>query len=227
MPEDNASSDRLDKSYNDLPVYRMGEVYLNYAEALAELGALTQPDLDKSVNLLRKRAGMPDMKLDEANAQPDWYLASAEYGYPNVSGPNKGIILEIRRERMVELAQESFRWADLDRWKAGKCIEQVFHGPYFPGTGEYDLDGDGKLDLCIYTGNKPSSKATYIMQLDKEIFLSEGTKGYYEPYHSWAHQFDEARDYYFPIPLNDITLNNNLTQNPGWDDIDRNGSSSN
>ena len=36
MPEDNASSDRLDKSYNDLPVYRMGEVYLNYAEAMAE-----------------------------------------------------------------------------------------------------------------------------------------------------------------------------------------------
>ena len=227
MPEDNASSDRLDKSYNDLPVYRMGEVYLNYAEAMAELGTLTQADLDKSVNLLRKRVGMPDLKLADANSKPDWYLASAEYGYPNVSGPNKGIILEIRRERMVELAQESFRWADLDRWKAGKCIEQVFHGPYFPGTGEYDLDGDGKLDLCIYSGNKPSSTATYIMQLDKEIFLSEGTKGYYEPYHSWAHQFDEARDYYFPIPLNDITLNNNLTQNPGWDDIDRSGSSSN
>ncbi len=227
MPEDNASSDRLDKSYNDLPVYRMGEVYLNYAEAMAELGTLTQADLDKSVNLLRKRVGMPDLKLADANSKPDWYLASAEYGFPNVSGSNKGVILEIRRERMVELAQESFRWADLDRWKAGKCIEQVFHGPYFPGTGEYDLDGDGKLDLCIYTGNKPSSKATYIMQLDKEIFLSEGTKGYYEPYHSWAHQYDEARDYYFPIPLNDITLNNNLTQNPGWDDIDRNGSSSN
>ena len=227
MPEDNASSDRLDKSYNDLPVYRMGEVYLNYAEAMAELGTLTQADLDKSVNLLRKRVGMPDLKLADANSKPDWYLASAEYGFPNVSGSNKGVILEIRRERMVELAQESFRWADLDRWKAGKCIEQVFHGPYFPGTGEYDLDGDGKLDLCIYSGNKPSSKATYIMQLDKEIFLSEGTKGYYEPYHSWAHQFDEARDYYFPIPLNDITLNNNLTQNPGWDDIDRNGSSSN
>ncbi len=227
MPEDNASSDRLDKSYNDLPVYRMGEVYLNYAEAMAELGTLTQADLDKSVNLLRKRVGMPDLKLADANSKPDWYLASAEYGFPNVSGSYKGVILEIRRERMVELAQESFRWADLDRWKAGKCIEQVFHGPYFPGTGEYDLDGDGKLDLCIYSGNKPSSKATYIMQLDKEIFLSEGTKGYYEPYHSWAHQFDEARDYYFPIPLNDITLNNNLTQNPGWDDIDRNGSSSN
>lgn len=227
MPEDNASSDRLDKSYNDLPVYRMGEVYLNYAEAMAELGTLTQADLDKSVNLLRKRVGMPDLKLADANSKPDWYLASAEYGFPNVSGSNKGVILEIRRERMVELAQESFRWADLDRWKAGKCIEQVFHGPYFPGTGEYDLDGDGKLDLCIYSGNKPSSTATYIMQLDKEIFLSEGTKGYYEPYHSWAHQFDEARDYYFPIPLNDITLNNNLTQNPGWDDIDRNGSSSN
>lgn len=42
---------------------RAGEVYLNYAEAVAELGTITQNDLDISVNLLRERAKMPKIDL--------------------------------------------------------------------------------------------------------------------------------------------------------------------
>ena len=81
---------------------------LNYAEAKAELGTLTQDDLDMSVNLIRKRAGMPDLNMAAANANPDWYLSSPEYGYTNVTGANKGVILEIRRERSVELISFGF-----------------------------------------------------------------------------------------------------------------------
>ena len=57
--------------------------------------------------------------MSTANANPDWYLSSTEYGYPNVTGSNKGVILEIRRERAIELMQEGFRFNDLVRWKAG------------------------------------------------------------------------------------------------------------
>src|SRR5690625_6343255 len=39
----------------DAPVIRYGEVLMNYAEAAAELGTLTQEDLDKSINQLRAR----------------------------------------------------------------------------------------------------------------------------------------------------------------------------
>lgn len=75
-------------------------------------------DLDISVNKLRDRVGMPHLDLAKANANPDWYLASNDYGYPNVAGANKGVILEIRRERAIELLQEGTRLEDLCRWKA-------------------------------------------------------------------------------------------------------------
>ena len=59
---------------------------LTYAEALAELGTITQADLDKSVNLLRARAGVPSMNLATANGSPDPVLAAK---HPNVPAANK------------------------------------------------------------------------------------------------------------------------------------------
>ena len=221
MPENNASNDKFDRSYNDLAVFRLGEIYLNYAEAKAELGTLTQDDLNISVNLLRKRVGMPDMSMAEANANPDPYLSSAEWGYTNVSGANKGVILEIRRERQVELAQEGLRQADIVRWKAGKCMEQKIIGIYFPGKGVYDIDGDGKNDICIYGPEDPvpdKSVATYLRLIGSTIYLTDGDKGYIEPYQNLTISFDESRDYLYPIPIDDRSLNPQLTQNPGWDD---------
>lgn len=145
--------DRNDRSTCDLPVYRFAEVLLNYAEAKAELGTLTQTDLDNSINLIRRRVDMPDLNMSKANANPDRYLSDPATGYPNVTGSNKGVILEIRRERTIELNQEGFRFDDLVRWKAGACIDQDIYGMYFPGAGEYDLSGDGKPDIILYTLN--------------------------------------------------------------------------
>lgn len=220
---------RVDMSFNDMPVYRLGEIYLIYAEAKAESGTLTQDDLDISVNLLRKRVGMPDMNLSEANANPDPYLCSEEYGYKNVSGADKGIILEIRRERSVELAQESKRWDDLMRWKEGLCINQKMYGMYFPGPGEYDLSGDNVPDVCLYVGNKPKSNVKNIVflkigaDITEGIILSEGNKGCLDPQQKISHVFDEERDYLYPIPTNERILNKALTQNPGWNDGVDNG----
>jgi hypothetical protein len=94
-------------------------VLLNFAEAKAELGTLTQADIDRSIKLLRDRVGMPNLDMAAANANPDPYLASQ---YINVTGPNKGVILEIRRERGIELVMEGFRWDDLMRWKEGHLV---------------------------------------------------------------------------------------------------------
>ena len=125
MQEPTASGgnvDRNSRSTCDLPVYRYAEVLLNYAEAKAELGTLTQDDLDKSVNKIRQRVGMPGLNMAKANANPDRYLSDAETGFTNVTGANKGVILEIRRERAIELTQEGFRYNDLVRWKAGYVL---------------------------------------------------------------------------------------------------------
>lgn len=173
--------DRNDRSTCDIPVYRYAEVLLNYAEAKAELGTLTQADLDISVNEIRDRVGMPDLDMTKANANPDRYLSSEEYGFTNVNGTNKGVILEIRRERAIELMQEGFRFDDLVRWKAGYCIDQPITGMYFKGPGEYDLSGDGKTDLILYaegTAKPDAGTGVMVYQIGEEITLSDGNRGY-------------------------------------------------
>ena len=223
MDPANSNQDRVGMSFNDLPIYRLGEIYLIYAEAKAELGTLTQKDLDISVNLLRKRVGMPDMNIEVANANPDPYLLSAEYGYTSevlAASPNKGVIIEIRRERAVELAQEGRRWDDLMRWREGKCIEQAIYGPYFKGAGRYDLNGDGAVDFILYEGDKPKDKVQVykIGGESPEIILTEGTSGYVHFHQKIEHIFNEDRDYLYPIPTEERELNRELAQNPGWVD---------
>ncbi len=214
-----AGADSADRSYNDMPIIRYAEILLIYAEAKAELGTITQGDLDKSVKLIRDRVGMPNINLASANANPDPYLCGSEGGYRNVTGANKGVILEIRRERTIELVQESSqRYLDLMRWKEGKCLEQNFYGMYFPGLGEYDLDGDGAKEYCLYSGSKPSTSAKYVLEVGKDIILTGGTSGYIDAVSGITHVFDEDRDYLYPVPINERSLNNNLTQNPGWND---------
>lgn len=222
-PDDSGGNvDRNERSTCDIPVYRLAEVMLNYAEAKAELGTLTQDDLDISINKIRDRVDMPHLKLAEANANPDWYLLSEEYGFSNVSGANQGVILEIRRERAIEMIQEGTRYEDLVRWKAGPCLDQALTGMYFPGAGQYDLTGDGKADLILYNEGSAKPEAgdgVYVYQIGTEILLSGGTRGYIS-YHKNIERtpYNEERDYLYPIPINERTLNVNLTQNPGWND---------
>lgn len=214
--------DRNDRSTADLPVFRYGEVLLNYAEAKAELGTLNQGDLDISINKLRERVGMPYLNMQAANANPDWYLSSAEYGYTNVTGTNKGVILEIRRERAIELNQEGFRFDDLVRWKAGYSIDQEIYGIYFKQPGAYDLTGDGVADVILYeegTSKPTAPDGVQVLLIGEDILLSEGDHGYIYYHKNIARtKFSEVRDYLYPIPINERSLNNNLTQNPGWND---------
>ncbi len=217
-----ANSYSFDKSFNDLPIFRTAEVYLNYAEAKAELGTLTQGDIDMSIKKLRDRVGMPNLDMAKANADPDPYLASAETGYANVVGANKGVILEIRRERTVELIQEGFRYYDMMRWKEGKRFENKLLGIYVKELNVgIDLDGDGNNDLCIYEGNKPGVSAKSFRKVGTDIFLVANPKGGYNvcPHLNVTQTWDEAKDYYYPIPTDERSLTNGaLKQNPGWDD---------
>lgn len=202
-------------SYSDLILFRYAEALLVYAEAKAELGTLTQGDLDKSINLIRARAGMPGMNMAAANANPDLYLLAQ---YPNVDkGPNKGVILEIRRERRIEMFNEGLRWDDLMRWKEGKKLEQPLVGIYFPSLGSFDFNNDGKTDVYLHNGNASGAPAgtTSIVNVNQKA-LTNGTSGNFYPLKGITVKFDESKDYLYPIPTEDITLNKNLTQNPGW-----------
>ena len=199
--------------FSDIIMYRYAEALLIYAEAKAELGTLTQTDLDKSINLLRARVGMPHLSLAVANANPDSYL---EAMYPNVNkGANKGVILEIRRERRIELYNEGLRWNDLMRWKEGKKIEKPMLGIYFSGLGSHDFNNDGKTDVYLHSGNSSGAPAeTQSLVNINERPLTNGNSGNINAFSGGV--FDEDKDYYFPIPLEDLTLNPNLEQNPKW-----------
>lgn len=148
-------------------LYRYGEVLINYAEAMAELGEATQDVLDRSLNLLRDRAGMPHLTVTVGFVDPNW---------PNWEVPVSPLINEIRRERRVELAAEGFRFDDLKRWKAGKLLEnaKTYLGARDPGTGDYRV---------LYPGKT----------------------------RTWNDKL-----YLYPLPVSELTLNPQLTQNPGW-----------
>ena len=231
-----ASGDGYMGSSNDYILFRAAEVYLNYAEAKAELGTLTQDDLKISIKKIRDRVGMPNIDMDAANANPDPYPCALESGYQNVTGPNKGVILEIRRERTIELLLEGFRYYDIIRWKEGKIFEQPYKGMYFPGltkgSGENRYDvfdmNDGtvgdkeKVDICIYTGKKPSVKnIRKFYKLGDEFVLTDGDKGNIicHDIEKEPRQWREDRDYLYPIPTQERLLSNGtLSQNPNWDD---------
>ena len=199
-------------SFNDVILFRYAEALLIYAEARAELGTLTQGDLDISINKLRDRVGLPHLNMAEANANPDSYQESL---YENIEGPNKGVILEIRRERRVEMVNEGLRWDDLMRWKEGQKIEAPIEGIYFAELGAHDFNNDGKFDVYVHDGDTsgaPDEVSTMVNINERP--LTEGDYGNMLLFEGG--NFDENRDYFYPLPLEDLELNDNLEQNPGW-----------
>jgi len=199
-------------------------VYLNYAEAKAELGTLTQDDLTVSIDKIRERAGMGGLDMEAANADPDPFLLAC---YPNVTkSANTGVILEIRRERTVEMVMEGQRMWDMFRWKEGaQMVNETapYHGIYFPGPGLYDMDGDGKNDLELYATQQTSTPADglTVLKIGSDIVLSEAAdnRGYVVAWNALKYTWNEERDYLWPIPADQRVLTGGLlTQNPGWTD---------
>src|SRR5690606_13930094 len=128
-----------------------------------------------------------------------------------------GAILEIRRERRIELVMESFRWDDILRRKAGDLGTRQFKGMYFPNIGKFDLDGDGKEDLWIYERDKPNAPGVKYLQLGYEILLEDAKSRNVLVNPDIDKVFDQHRDYFYPLPIQELELNPNLVQNPGWE----------
>jgi len=227
--------DTYNNSENDMPLFRLAEVYLNYAEAKAELGESGQ-DIADAINHLRDRVQMPHLDIAKAIATPCPYMESL---YPNVDqGTNKGLILEIRRERTIELVLEGHRYWDLMRWREGKAFEQPYYGMSIPQvskndedeSGFMDLSGDDDPDMCVWINDYPFSfgsinyyEANTELKLNVVVdnnfkggfILADGTPDNITAGRTW----NEKRDYLYPIPVKERVLSNGtLSQNPNWDD---------
>lgn len=198
------------ESYYDLPVIRYAEVLLNYAEAKAEMNEFNDDIWNLTVKPLRERAGVNGTAPDSH----DPYLASF---YLNQTTDKW--ILEIRRERAIELVMEGFRYDDLMRWKLGPMLTGNWNGILVPEINSYmDLDLDGEDDLFIGDHTIPDSERIpgidYLAPGEGAYLgLTNQTNGYIEVLNEriWDDKF-----YLRPIPRSAIIINPNLTQNPGW-----------
>lgn len=198
---------------NHIPIIRYAEVLLNYAEAKAELGEFGPVEWEQTIKPLRVRAGVSGT----VPATADNYLKTIFF--PNISDK---YLLEIRRERGIELCFEGLRYQDLMRWKSGDLLDSgkmLWKGIYIPAKNvNYDLNGDGKADVCIVdkTPNPTTPGVKYVV-LGANIKLSQVTKGHL----IWAWGIERKWDdkkYLRPIPQSAVTLNPNLLpQNNGWE----------
>lgn len=210
-----AQDDSYVANTNDYIVIRYAEVLLNYAEALAELGEADQKTLDNSINVLRARAGLPSLTMDVG---VDPVLQAL---YPNVSNP---VLLEIRRERRVELCFEGFRLDDVRRWKVGNLIRNIYKGMYVEKVGvPFDMNSDGTNDAIVLNSQDEYDESTMaglqriILGADspnggKVLELSNGDSGNII-LHGETRKAFEDYEYLYPIPTPELILNPNLSQN--------------
>lgn len=181
-----ASGNTYNTSTTPAITLRLGEGLLNYAEAMAELGTITQADLDMSINKLRDRVGMVHMDINSIPVDPRY-----------VNDGISPLIAEIRRERRVELFMEGFRYDDLRRWKQGKKLEIHSMGLRWDDAAIARYPG-AKVKSSV----DPISGNTYI-----DVYKDSDWDN---------PVFDESKHYLWPVPLNALAQNPDLGQNPGW-----------
>ncbi|MGV3764094.1 RagB/SusD family nutrient uptake outer membrane protein [Parapedobacter sp.] len=195
----------------DVPIMRYAEILLAYAEAKAELGEMTEDVWNLTIKPLRERAGVTSIYP----VQADPYMV--EYFQGKVTDP---FILEVRRERGIELTMEGYRYDDIIRWRQGELFTRQRMGIWVPAIETpLDFDENGKPETIVTTNSSLISTLN-ILQIDEASEaghkLSEGTKGNILPSTAIQHTW---RDYKYvrPVPTTAIQENTGLSQNPGWE----------
>lgn len=168
--------DNGNNSTTAYPIFRIGEIWLNYAECMYELGLFTQQVADETLNKLRVRAGVAPMVVSQIGPNFD----------PNRDPSVPPVLWEIRRARRVELMGDGFRFNDLKRWGKGDYLNKM-------QLGLYVNNADYNNKLSIYGGGE------------------KGHIQFFPQPQGWLNKY-----YLEPIPTQELLLNKNLTQNPGW-----------
>ncbi len=187
MPIKGRSSDikywNANQSTLDFFIFRYAETLLIDAEARAELGTCDQGVVDRTINKLRDRVGMPHMIIGNLVKDPKSL-------FPNIPV----LIDEIRRERRIELASEGFRFDDLHRWNAGSLMSNP------------EAILGMKLLPALKAQYPPSQVSTIVVNSDNYIRV----------YPSYSKFPWDDKMYVYPIPVQEITLNPQISQNQGW-----------
>lgn len=190
---------------SDAPIYRYEEILLNYAEAMCELGEFTQDVADMTVNLLRRRSSsnVSDLNVAEvSSAGYSWDPAFEEGGFYARTenyhdAGNSALLWEIRRERRLEFVGEGFSFRDIRRWAIADLM--LNSRPMGAWIDREQYGGSTSLILQDENGNTLDSSERF------------GYGAFYSTPTGWLEHY-----YLYPLPLDQLVLNPNLVQNPGW-----------
>ena len=187
---------------------RLAEVYLIYAEAVCELGdgAISDTDLDKSINKVRARGGIAPL-----NAA---LIATAKE-----KGCDMSFLGEIRRERALELYGEGHRITDVCRWGIAETVFKTEKcGVYvqYEGADTYlasmknPVTNQDIYSASVWAGNIETETITY-----EDPAYTPTKPGCLIVEHKVNRKFAK-KNYLQPIPTAQMELNPNLLQNPEW-----------
>lgn len=168
---------RSSRDINDFPIFRIGEVMVNYAEAMFEMGMFDQSVADQTINPLRARGEVAPMDVASINGNFD----------PTRDPDVDPLLWEIRRERGIELMADGIRRDDLRRWKKMDYAAQ-------PLLGRWVVQSDYNRTIPIQ---------------------DNAAEGYTQLVPGTPPAFPEHY-YLFPLPSDELVLNPQLEQNPGW-----------
>ncbi|GAA4232833.1 RagB/SusD family nutrient uptake outer membrane protein [Postechiella marina] len=174
-------------------VLRLGEVYLNYAEAQNEAVGPDQTVYD-AINVVRNRSNMPNLEVNYPGLDPD------------------GMFKRIQHERKVELAFEGHRFWDIRRWRIGAdvCNGSVPVNPAAPEEGGYMS--------CCYALKQDDGTILYLTPSTMDDVLAPGDKLAKDPYTNTRRTYIwDDKNYLMPIPQSALDKNPELKeQNPGY-----------
>ena len=147
--------DAQGQDISDCPLFRMGEILANHAEATYELGTFSQAVADATINKLRARGAVAALNVSTIVADPTRDQSI------------NPVLWEIRRERAVELVGEGFRFDDLRRWKKMEYAMKEKLGRYLtkgvdvPANSIIPIQNGASAGYISYLGVPPGTFPDY------------------------------------------------------------------
>jgi hypothetical protein len=209
---------------SDAPVMRLAEVVLNWIEAKAVLAeyyggpAVTQGDLDKSINAIRSRP--LDAAAIAKGVQKTAPLMLGDLPNDPAKDPEiSDLIWEIRRERRMEFVFEHTRLLDLKRWKKLQYMDFSTNPDYFLGPW---VNVKAEIPSYLTTANKGKVR---VKKEDGTIVTWDGTNadamvGYWMVENAQNRLSFTDKSYLSPVGQSQIIQYQEkgytLTQTTGW-----------
>jgi starch-binding outer membrane protein, SusD/RagB family len=209
---------------SDAPVMRLAEVVLNWIEAKAVLAeyyggpAVTQGDLDKSINAIRSRP-LDAAAIAKGVQKTAPLMLGALPNDPAKDAEISDLIWEIRRERRMEFVFEHTRLLDLKRWKKLQYMDFSTNPDYFLGPW---VNVKAEIPSYLTTANKGKVR---VKKEDGTIVTWDGTNadamvGFWMVENAQNRLAFTDKSYLSPVGQSQIIQYQEqgytLTQTPGW-----------